>query len=247
MGGALIQGWLGRQVLAPAGLLVLDPAPGEGARLAGVRLDPTPADIARARTVIMAVKPQAWREAAGAVAPALSSEAVVISIMAGVACADLSQAFGRPVARAMPTLAAALGAGPIALFCPPGGPRTQAEGLFARIGDLVLLPDEGMMHAATAVGGSGPAYAYALVEAMAKAAAAAGLPREAADRLASGALSAAAALLESSGRAPAQLRAEVTSPGGVTEAAMAVLMAELPSLTGRTVAAATARSEALAR
>lgn len=252
MGGALIAGWLRAGALSPADLILLDPAPGETALAAareGATLNPGPGAFQAARTVIMAVKPQIWRGVAAGIAPSLAPDAVVVSIMAGVSSRDLSEAFGaRSVVRAMPTTAAAVLKGAASLWSADDAARRRARALFEPLGTVVDLPDEGLMHVATAASGSAPAYIFALVEALEAAAAASGLDAPAARALARSAVIGAAALLETSGAEAAELRRQVTSPGGTTEAALRILTGDggFGPLIATAVAAAAARSRELA-
>ena len=242
MGGALIEGWLRAGAFAPSEIMVRDPA---APAIARVRMDPPDAVLAEAATVVLAVKPQVWREAAEAVAGFLAPEAVVVSICAGVRSADIAGVFRRKVARVMPTTAVAIRQGTASVFAEDGEARKRAHQLFAPLGTVVDLADEGLMHAATAVSGSGPAYLYAFVEALEAAGSSAGLSAKAAKLLARSTVTGAAALLADSGAEPSELRTQVTSPGGTTQAALGVLLAELPDLLARAVAAAAKRSEEL--
>ncbi|MDP1616284.1 pyrroline-5-carboxylate reductase [Phenylobacterium sp.] len=251
MGGALISGWRRAGLLSPADLMIRDPYPGDEAKAAiadGARHDPDMAAMGRAEIVLLAVKPQLWREAAGEVSQALAADAIIVSIAAGVPAAEISKAFGgRAVARIMPTTAAAIGQGTASLYATDARAGAQAKALFAAVGAVVELTDEDLMHAATAVSGSAPAYLYAFVEALEAAGGAAGLPPEQAQRLARATIAGAAALLADSGEEPAELRKQVTSPGGTTQAALEVLMGEggLGPLLEQAVAAATRRSREL--
>jgi pyrroline-5-carboxylate reductase len=124
-----------------------------------------------------------------------------------------------------------------------------AEALMRAVGQTVRLPDEALMDAVTALSGSGPAYVFLLIEALAAAGEAEGLDRGLALTLARATVAGAGALAESSVKPPAELRIDVTSPGGTTAAALEVLMQEtagLPALMRRAVAAAAARSRQLA-
>ena len=248
MGGALIAGWRRAGAFDLRELMIRDPAPGEEAMSSGAQLDPDDAALASARTVVVAVKPQIWREAAAAVAPHLAPGAVVVSVAAGVRAADLAEAFGgRSVARVMPTTAAAIGLGTASIFSADTEARERAHALFEPVGTVVDLDDETLMHAATAVSGSAPAYLYAFVEALEAAGVEAGLPPAAAQALARATMAGAAALMAESGEDPAELRRQVTSPAGTTEAALKVLLGEhgLPDLLSRAVAAAAQRSREL--
>ncbi len=251
MGGALIDGWTASGALAASDLIIVDPNPGQAARAAvakGARLNPDAAAMASAPTVLLALKPQIWRTAARAAAPHLAPDAVVISIMAGVGVEALASEFGeRPLARVMPNIAAAIGKGVAGLYARDERARAVAHALFELVATVIDVPDEGQMHAVTAVGGSGPAYVYAFTEALAAAGEAAGLAQNAAAQLARATVVGAAALMAASDKTPAKLRGEVTSPGGTTEAALTALLADdgLGRLLERAVALAAARSEAL--
>jgi pyrroline-5-carboxylate reductase len=251
MGGAMIEGWLAAGAFAASELMIRDPQPGAAAlaaERAGARLNPPEAEFARAPTVVLAVKPQIWREAAAEAAAWLGSGAVIVSICAGVKAADLAKAFGgRCVARVMPTTAAAIGQGTASLYADDPAALARAHALFEPLGAVVSLADEGLMHTATAVSGSAPAYLYAFIEALEAAGAAGGLSPKDAQRLARSTLTGAAALLARTGEDPAELRRQVTSPGGTTQAALDVLLAAdgLPGLMREAVAAAVRRSREL--
>jgi len=249
MGGALIDGWRKADVFALSDIMVRDPYPGGALEaLSGLSINPPDADLTRAQTVLLAVKPQLWREAAAAVAPHLAPDAVIVSIAAGVAAADISEAFGgRRVARVMPTTAVAIGQGTASLFAEDAEARERGRALFAPVASVVDLDDETLMHAATAVSGSAPAYLYAFIEALEAAGVKSGLSYEASRTLARSTISGAAALLAISGEDPAELRRQVTSPGGTTEAALKVLMCEggLEPLLAEAVLAAVHRSKEL--
>lgn len=246
MGGALIDGWRRAHAFSPRDLIIRDPSPGaEALRAEGVRLNPPDAELGAAKTVLLAVKPQIWREACAPVIPHLAQDAVIVSIAAGVRSADIAQAFGRRVVRVMPTTAVAICQGTASVHADDEEARARAHALFAPVATVVDLADEGLLHAATATSGSAPAYLYAFVEALEAAGAAAGLTPEASQRLARSTIAGAAALLADSGAEPAELRKQVTSPGGTTQAALDVLLPELPDLMARAVAAAAKRSQEL--
>jgi pyrroline-5-carboxylate reductase len=147
----------------------------------------------------------------------------------------------------MPTTAAAIGQGTASVFADDPRALARAHALFEPLGEVIDLTDEEHMHAATAVSGSGPAYLYAFVEALEGAATAAGLPAKEAARLARSTLTGAAALLANGGAEPSELRRQVTSPGGTTEAALNVLLSDkgLPPLLREAVVAAVRRSREL--
>lgn len=251
MGGAMLEGWLAAGAFTASDLMIRDPAPGPAALAAGeagANLSPSDADIASARTVVLAVKPQLWRDAAAELAPMLAGDAVVVSIAAGVKAADIAQAFGgRRVARVMPTTAAAIGQGTASLYADDAEALASARALFQPLGVVVPLADEGAMHAATAVSGSAPAYLYAFIESLEAAGINAGLTPEDAGHLARSTVTGAAALLATTGEAPTELRRQVTSPGGTTEAALNVLLGSkgLQVLMREAVGAAVRRSKEL--
>ena len=251
LGGALIEGWRLTSAFRGSELIICDPDPGPVAREAanqGARINPDRAQLIRARTVLLAVKPQVWREAATAYAPALSPEAAIVSVAAGVRADDIREAFGgQPTARVMPITAVAVAQGAAAIFAPDPRARSAAHALFDPVARSVDLEDEAMMDAVTAVCGSAPAYLYAFTEALEAAGEAEGLPPETARTLARATMAGAAALMARSGEDPAELRRQVTSPNGTTEAALKVLMSEqgLGPLLRRAVAAAANRSREL--
>jgi len=251
MGGAMLAGWRRADAFAAAELMIRDPQPSPPALAAGLDgavLNPPEAELARARTVVLAVKPQLWREAVAEVAPWLAADAVIVSIAAGVRAGDIAKEFGgRCVARVMPTTAAAIGRGTASLYADDPAALARAHALFEPLGAVVDLADEGLMHAATAVSGSAPAYLYAFIEALEGAGASAGLAPADASRLARSTLTGAAALLAETGEDPAELRRQVTSPGGTTQAAIDVLLGAsgLGPLLREAVTAAVKRSKQL--
>ncbi len=251
MGGALLEGWLSTSAYKATDLIIVDPTPGEAAQTAvaqGARLNPPDATIAEAKTVVLAVRPQIWRETAAAIAPKLATDAVVVSVAAGVKTADLAAAFApRAVARTMPTTGVAVGKGAVSIFAVRAGARVRAHALFDPVATTVDLEAEALMDAAVAVSGSAPAYLYAFIEALSAAGVAEGLSAEVSAALVRATLIGAAALLDRSGEDAAELRRKVASPGGTTEAALKVLMADdgLGPLAARAVAAAAKRSREL--
>ncbi len=254
MGGALLEGWL-RLGLDPKKLAVVEPQPAaEISALSrrGVRLNPQPQTIRGAAALVIAIKPQAAAEAMPAIAELLSPATVTVSIMAGRTLGFLGGALGRERAliRAMPNTPAAIGRG-ITVAVPrqaSAAQRALAGLLLSATGRVEWVDDEALMDAVTAVSGSGPAYIFLLAEALAAAGVAAGLPAALADTLARETVAGAGELLHRSPLAAASLRENVTSPGGTTAAALAVLMGEdgLAPLMRRAIAAATARSRELA-
>ena len=186
-------------------------------------------DLARAAVVVWAVKPQhfaaaarALREQAGGAGGALH-----LSIMAGVRCASIARLSGATrVVRAMPNTPALIGRGVAGLYANPAcgqAERERAERVLGATGSLVWVDREAALDAVTALSGSGPAYVFYLLEALAAAGVRLGLPEATARQLALGTVGGAAALAEASPFSPAQLREQVTSKGGTTAAALQVL------------------------
>jgi pyrroline-5-carboxylate reductase len=255
MGGAMAQGWLDAG-LAASSLTILEPSPSlEIASLAasrGVALNPK--ITATPDMLALAIKPQSLDKAAPEIAALLTESTLVLSILAGKTIADLMAhlARARAVVRAMPNLPAAIGRGVTAGFANPnvtGEQRSWCERLLGAVGAFYWLDDEGAIDAVTAISGSGPAYVFALTEALAAAAERLGLPPQLGMRLARGTVEGAAELMRRDGAtSPATLRRNVASPGGTTAAALAVLLAEdgLENLMIRTTAAARARAAEMA-
>lgn len=249
MGGAMLAGWRERG-LAPS--VVVDPAPG-AASLAGgpvtVVADAAaiPADF-RPSAVVLAVKPQS---ADAAVPPALPrlGDAVVLSIMAGKTIAGLQRLVGeRPLVRAMPNTPAAVRQGITVGVAGPGvtdAQRALCDALLGAIGVVEWVADEALIDPVTAVSGGGPAYVFLLAEVLERAAIEQGIPAPLARRLARVTVSGSGALLAASDQDAADLRIAVTSPGGTTQRALAVLMESWPDLMSRAIDAATARSREL--
>jgi len=251
MGGAMLAGW--RE--AGRGVAVVEPraAVPDASSLVAVAATPEalPERLAPA-AVVFAVKPQE----AASVVPAyarFADTAVFLSIMAGRTIAGLSSLLGGAgrIVRAMPNTPAAVRRG-ITVACPGAGvtaaDRALCDSLLGAIGTVAWVEDEALIDPVTAVSGSGPAYVFLLAEALEEAGVAQGLPRPLARRLARETVTGAGALLAASAEDAAELRRNVTSPGGTTAAALSVLMAEggLPDLMARAVAAATRRSRDLA-
>ena len=213
----------------------------------GLRLNPE-AD-APAGALVLGIKPQVLDAAAAALVPWIGPDTLVVSILAGKTIADLKRRLpgARAVVRVMPNLPASIGRGATgAVGSPEVGPqaRASAERLLASSGLVAWLDDEALIDAVTAVSGSGPAYVFLLAEALAEAGVAAGLPPELSAQLARATVAGAGALLDADAREAGQLRRDVTSPGGTTAAALAVLMREgaLPDLMREAVAAAKRRA-----
>jgi pyrroline-5-carboxylate reductase len=232
MAGALIGGLLADGMPADQ-LIAADPDPEKRAALGSVSGIATVADngeaVVGADTVVLAVKPQVLRDVVQALAPALyERHPLVLSIAAGIRCSSLQRWLGRdlPLVRAMPNTPAIIQTGATALFATPtvsAAQREQAESLLRAVGLTCWVDEEGAIDAVTALSGSGPAYHFMVMEAMEAAAIKLGLSKETARLLnLQTALGAARMALEST-EPPDVLRQRVTSPGGTTEAALAVL------------------------
>jgi pyrroline-5-carboxylate reductase len=250
MGTALLGGWLARG-LPPEAVRVIEPAPGDWLRASGVALSgPLPPSPAVA---VIAVKPQAMAAALPGLAAFGGGPTLVLSIAAGTPLSAFEAAFGpgTPVVRAMPNTPAAIGRGITAMVGNAWAAEPHlalAETLLAAVGEVVRLPGEALIDAVTALSGSGPAYVFHLIEALAAAGEAEGLAPELALRLARATVAGAGALAAETGADPGRLRRDVTSPNGTTEAGLAVLMdpaTGLGPLIRRTVRAAAARAEEL--
>ena len=249
MGGALLGRWLDAGL---SGITVIDPNAGDRPGVATsitLPADGTP-DI-----VVLAVKPQIWlaatAELTARLAPSsLTRPTLIVSVMAGIGTAALAARFGgSPIVRTMPNTPARIGQGVTALFGlgVDASNHERATLLMAAAGDTVWLDREQDFDAVTAVSGSGPAYVFAFIEALAAAGEAAGLSADLAARLALGTVTGAAALAAERSASPAELRVAVTSPNGTTAAGLAVLQDGLPMLARATVAAAQSRSHELGR
>ncbi|MCF6234112.1 MAG: pyrroline-5-carboxylate reductase [Rhodobacteraceae bacterium] len=252
MGSAMLAGWL--QGGLPGGSVwVIDPCPSEWLTLQGVHLnEPLPESPA---IVLVAVKPQMMGAALPVLAAMGGGGTLFVSVAAGTSIATYEEILGSdtPIVRAMPNTPAAIGRGITALI----GNRVAtvadvdlADDLLSAVGQTVRLQDEAQMDAVTGVSGSGPAYVFHLIEALAAAGQAQGLAPELSMQLAKATVAGAGALAEAANEDPGQLRRNVTSPNGTTQAALEVLMDEtsgFPGLLKRAVKAATERSKELSR
>jgi len=250
LGSAIVEGWLATDGLDAADLIILTPSSkpiAEAAVLRGARLNPDPSVLSEARAVVLAVKPAKWREASADLTEAFAPDAVIVSVMAGVRAADISETFlGRSVARVMPTTAVATGQGVAAVWSANRVAREAAHDLFDALADTVDLEAEALIDVATAVAGSGPAYVHAFTRALAVAGVAQGLDAEAALRLARGAIRSAASADPATSLE--DLIARIASPGGTTEAGLKALSdgRALDAAVEAAVAAALGRARELA-
>ena len=237
MGEALLSRLITQQLYRPDDVLVSDPQAHRREFLVqkyGVKVTSDNREAAAASDVLfLAIKPQVFERVAADLAegdgerrPAGAPLPVVISILAGVSLNKLEAAFGgQPVIRAMPNTPATVGAGITAIA--PGKAVTashmeQATAIFQAVGQVVEVP-EYLMDAVTGLSGSGPAYVAIMIEALADGGVAAGLPRAIASQLALSTVLGTAQLLQESQMHPAQLKDQVTSPGGTTIAGITQL------------------------
>jgi pyrroline-5-carboxylate reductase len=252
MGSAMLSGWL-KGGLSPAAVHVLEPHPSDWLKTSGVHLNgtlpPSPA------VVIVAVKPQMMAEALPVLKPLGNGGTLFLSIAAGTRIAFYEEVLGAktPVVRAMPNTPAAIGKGISAIIGNGSASPADidlAESLLKAIGQVVRLEGEHQMDAVTAVSGSGPAYVFHLIETLAAAGVSEGLSPDLSLQLAKATVAGAGALAEAASEDPAQLRVNVTSPGGTTAAALKVLMDSetgFPALLKRAVHAAAERGKELGK
>lgn len=256
MGGALLDGWL-KSGLDPVSVTILDPRPSvDIERLAaerGIALNADLADVSPPDVLVLAIKPQTLGEAASTLAPLAAPHTLVLSILAGKTTGGLARHFPavQAIVRAMPNLPASIGRGITGVAASAGvsdAQRATATALLRGSGAVEWLADEDLIDALTGVSGSGPAYVFHLVEALAEAGVAAGLPADLAQRLARATVTGAGALLEASPLPAASLREAVTSKGGTTAAALAELAGDngIGPIVTRAVAAAKRRAQELA-
>jgi len=233
MGGAMLEGWV-RMGLRGDAVTVLDPH----ASLAlvafcdqhDISLNPSAGSYGAPEVLVLGIKPQMLDEAAADLSPLAGPDTLVVSILAGKTIADLRARLPEAgaVVRAMPNLPASVQRG--ITGCAASAETTAAQrattdALLSGIGHVEWLPSEDLIDAVTAVSGSGPAYVFYLAECLARAGTALGLPQDMAERLARATVEGAGELMHRSDLAPGTLRENVTSPGGTTAAALAVLMA----------------------
>lgn len=253
LGSSLVEGWLRTGGLDPRDLIIVTPSfkpASEAAEAKGAAINPDDADLAHADRVILAVKPAAWRAVGADLAPRLAPDALIISLMAGVRADDLKTAFApRPVARVMPTTSMSAGEGVASIWAETLSDEGKVRALFEPVARLAILPDEGLMDAATAVSGSGQAYFFAFVDALSRAGIAQGLSPDQAEALARGTLISAAAAMREDVAPASELIGRVASPGGTTQAALAVLGRDgaLDDLVSRAAAAAVSRAAELSK
>jgi pyrroline-5-carboxylate reductase len=209
--------------------------------------------VRMAEVIVLAVKPQVMRDVAATLGPLLgSSPPLLVSVAAGITHASLLSWYGAsvPIVRTMPNRPALIGVGATGLYAPPAvaaAQRDRAEAIMAAVGATVWVDEETQIDTVTAVSGSGPAYFFLLMEAIEAAARERGLPAEVARVLTLQTALGAAEMARRSTETLATLREQVTSKGGTTAAALAILdAADLRGIVARAVTAAERRSAELA-
>jgi pyrroline-5-carboxylate reductase len=251
MAGAMLEGWLAAgadprmiSVVRPSGR---PPAPGIRT-LTGLPEDEVPA------LVLLGVKPQKLAEVAPALAPALEPETILVSILAGTTLATLRGLFPAPrtIVKAMPNLPVALRRGVTELYADAAGDeaaKAEVERLMAALGHVEWFEDEGLFSVASALTAAAPAFLYRFLDALASAGGELGLPPDQAARLAAAMAEGASALAVASGETPGQLARRVASPGGTTEAGLAVLDSDegLKALMLRALEASRRRGQEMAK
>lgn len=252
MGSAMLEGWL-KDGVPPSSVWVIDPKPSDWVKGTGVYIN---ADLPAAPAIVLiAVKPQMMGDALPAIAAMGNGATLFVSVAAGTPIEAFEAALGAqsPIIRAMPNTPAAVGRGITAIIGNAHASADQlnlAETLLGAVGQVVRLDNEDQMDAVTGVSGSGPAYVFHMIECLAAAGVVHGLAPALAMQLAKATVAGAGALAEAADETPAELRVNVTSPNGTTQAGLEVLMDEetgLPPLMAKTVAAATGRSKELRR
>jgi pyrroline-5-carboxylate reductase len=256
MGGAMALGWV-KSGIEPSSIIAVDPNPLEAmkSRLseAGIGFADAAPDDLTAGVLFVAVKPQVMIDVLPSYRKLVGPETIVVSIAAGKTLAYLEERLGEAATvRAMPNTPAMIGRGVTGAFAnqrTAPAQRKLVDALLNVSGPVEWVETEALIDAVTAVSGSGPAYVFYLVECMAEAGRKLGLPADLAMRLARATVSGAGELLHQSLGEPSELRRNVTSPGGTTAAALAVLMAEdgMQPLFDIALSAARDRAEQLAK
>lgn len=250
MGGAMLRGWIAGG-FEPSRFVVVDPVATDLPE--GVVVRRSASEVGETFDILLlGIKPQMIRELAADIVPLLNSDAMVISILAGTEAATLSGYFpAAKIVRLMPNLAAAIGKSPLGLWSAhlDDSGRSELDEMLASLGTPVWLTSEDQMNVVTALAGSGPAFVYRFIDALAAGGANLGLPPATAARLALAMVEGAALLATASDEAPAELAARVTSSGGTTAAGLAVLDddAALANLIEATLRAASERGAELAQ
>lgn len=251
MGSALLKGWI-KSGISTENIVVLEPNPSTWLLSLKVSLNcPLPEEPPNA--CILAVKPQMIPGSLYPLASLGGKTTLILSIAAGIRIDTLVQVFGAntPVIRSMPNTPSAIGQGISALIGnnrTNGGHYALAESLLSAVGETVRIETEDQMDAVTALSGSGPAYIFHMIEALTEAGISQGLPSDISLQLAKSTVDGAGRLAMEDEKSPSQLRIDVSSPGGTTEAALNILMNQnsgLVQLMKKSVRAAAERSREL--
>jgi pyrroline-5-carboxylate reductase len=256
MGGGLLEGVLSRNLITPEKIAIFDTMTGRLAELSKkypVRVAQNNRDVLKgADVVILCVKPQSMREVLAELKPVLGKNQLVISIAAGISTTLIEEALGKKirVVRVMPNMPALIGCGATALA--RGQHATDediaiSQQIFAAVGITVVVVED-LMDAVTGLSGSGPAYGFMMIEALADAGVLMGLPRDTALQLAAQTMLGAAMLCLRGDKHPAALKDMIASPGGTTIAGLKVLEdGKFRATLMKAVEAATLRSKALGK
>lgn len=255
MGGALLEGWINQGIDSDK-VSVLDPNLKTGSSAfiqeRSIKLNPELGKLAKPDVLVLAVKPQVMDTVLSSLGGLLHPKVIILSIAAGCTIAALGKYVGEETAivRAMPNIPASVGCGmtvAIANEAVSKRGRQVCQYLLSAVGEVEWIEDEALMDPVTAVSGSGPAYVFHLVECMAEAGRKAGLEAELSMRLARQTVIGAGELLHYASGGAEELRRNVASPGGTTEAALAVLMGDegLQGLMDKAIDAAARRSKEL--
>lgn len=253
MAEALVRGILAQGLYPASDILISDPLDRRRDYLAsefGVSTTASNRDCLAAPMVLLAVKPNNLDDAVGALAPHWTSETTLVSILAGKTIADISRLLpeGIPVVRVMPNTPSLIGCGMAAFaanVATSSEQKASAVRLFEAVGEVVELP-EAYFDSVTGLSGSGPAYVFLIIEALIEAGVYQGLPRRIARQLVLQTVIGSSKMVKETGMHPAELKEQVTSPGGTTAAGLQVLEgAAIRSILIQSVKAATQRSEKL--
>jgi pyrroline-5-carboxylate reductase len=258
MAEALIKGIISARLYSPKNIFISDVKPDRLRVLVdkyGVKATATNAELAaKVNTLILSVKPQIMAEALKSIQGSVDPDKLVISIAAGIKVSQISSVLcDVPIVRVMPNTPALIGEGASAIFASDKAKAMldKALSIFSSVGKAVIVDNEELIDAVTAVSGSGPAYFFLLMEEMIKAGTDLGLPERAAKELVLQTAKGAGILAMDSdkrGEGPAVLRQKVTSPGGTTEAALKVLAdGNISALISAAVKRACERSVELSR
>lgn len=232
MGEAMIRGLLSAKLRSPEQVVVYDAAPGRGEELRrrfGVVAAGSVEELLRAcDTVVVAVKPQVLSSVLSGISRDAARGKTFVSIVAGAKIALYEKALGEgaKVVRTMPNTPVLVGMGSTGVYFPPvvdAAIREEVLALFSSLGTVVEMPREELLDVVTALSGSGPAYAFLFLEALADGAVRAGMGRAEASLLAASTLEGAARMVRETGKHPAELKDMVMSPGGTTAAGVTAL------------------------